>query len=291
MRATQIDGCAHDKQLIVPFAVLLSQKLSPGDAAVLETFVVPRYLSLYGELALEMLIAGNSARILHVGCRTGYPDRRILEQLEGASIVGLDSSLPALELARNKAAVLGDAVDYRVADELPIDLEAELYSHVLTLNPLTTAEERLWLFQAMAELLYAEGQALIGLPLRGSFQELLDLFREYALKNDATEFGEAIEEALAKWPTIESLSDELEGVGLTDVDVEIRQTELAFDTGRSFLEDPVTRLLIIPELRSALDVLDLRLPLEYAREAIDKYWSETQFGLSLNVGCASARKP
>lgn len=271
--------------------MVLSENLSPADAAVMETFVVPRYLHLFGELAVEMLLAGSGARILHVGCRTGYPDRWLVEKLEGATIVGLDPSESAIELARNKAAVHGNVIEYRVTNELPLDLEAELYSHVLALHPLLTAEERRWLFRSIAQLLYSGGQALIGLPLRGSYQEVLDLFREYALKHDEPEFGDTLEEALAASPTIESLSDELERAGLEDIDVEIRQTELVFDTGRAFIEDPVTRLLIVPELHRLLEVPDLTRPLAYARDAIDKYWSETQFGLNLNVGCASARKP
>ena len=85
-----------------------TDKLSPADAAILETFVVPRYLSLFGELAQQMLLVGESARIIHLGCRTGYPDLKIYEHSDGADIVGIDSSLPALELARNKAQVMGD---------------------------------------------------------------------------------------------------------------------------------------------------------------------------------------
>jgi SAM-dependent methyltransferase len=271
--------------------LVLSEKLSPADAAVMETFVVPRYLALFGDLCLEMLLADESARILHVGCRTGYPDRRILERIDGASIVGLDASLPALELARNKAAVLGATIEYRVAHELPTELEADLYSHVMTLHPHVSTEERLWLFRGMAELLYTQGQALVALPLRGSFQELLDLCGEYALKHDDAALTDSLVEAVDFWPTIETLSEELESAGLDDVDVEIRQTELVFDSGRAFIEDPASRLLILPELRTALQIPDLTRPLEYLRDAIDKYWSETKFSLSVNVGCASARKP
>ena len=40
-----------------------------------------------------------------------------------------------------------------------------------------------------------------------------------------------------------------------------------------------------------IGIEDLQKPLEYVRDAIDKYWSEGQLELSLNVGCASARKP
>jgi hypothetical protein len=51
------------------------------------------------------------------------------------------------------------------------------------------------------------------------------------------------------------------------------------------------RLLILPEIRTWMHVEKLDEPLDYLSQAIDKYWSEDKLSLSLNVGCASARKP
>ena len=269
-----------------------TEKLSPADAAVFETFVVPRYLALFGDLAQSMLLFSDAARVVHLGCRTGYPDRQLFEKNDGSSIVGLDPSLSALELARNKAAVLGEVpIEYRLANGYPTELEPESCSHAFSLHPVLSAEGRSLLFAEMQRVLYTRGQALVALPLKGSFQEITDLLREYALKYDEGDFGKAVDEGLVGCPTIETLSDELENAGLDDVDVEIRHTELSFDSGRAFIEDPVSRLLILPELRASLRVDDLTKPLEYVRDAIDKYWSEAKLELSLNVGCASARKP
>jgi SAM-dependent methyltransferase len=272
--------------------VFTTEKLSPADAAILETFVVPRYLSLFGDLLQQMLLLSDSARIVHLGCRTGYPDLKIYENSDGADIVGIDSSLPALELARNKAQVMGDVrIEYRPASDANFEGEEGLYTHALTLHPNVGSDDRIQLMSEMERLLCSGGQALIALPLRGSFQEIADLFREYALKHDDTEFSKAVEAALLARPSIEALSDELEQVGLSDVDVEIRQTSLIFDSGRAFVEDPVSRLLILPEVKAWIGVEDVTKPLSYLRDAIDKYWSEGKLELSLNVGCASARKP
>jgi SAM-dependent methyltransferase len=272
--------------------LVLSEKLSPADSAILETFVVPRYLSLFGDLVLEMMLVGETARVAHLGCRTGYPDLKLYERVDGVDIVGIDSSLPALELARNKAAVLGDVpIEYRVGERLPLELDEGIFTHVFAIHPISSPRDRALLFQEMSRLLCEGGQALVALPLRGSFQEIADLFREYGLKHDDSDFSKAIEAALLGRPSIETLSEELENAGLDDIDVEIRQTQLSFDSGRAFVEDPVSRLLIIPEVRTWLAVNDLQKPLEYVRDAIDKYWSEGKLELSLNVGCASARKP
>jgi len=68
------------------------QRLGPAEAAIFETFVVPRYLSSFGELALEMLADGHDAQVIHVDCRTGYPDRGLALRLAGAYIYGCDPS-------------------------------------------------------------------------------------------------------------------------------------------------------------------------------------------------------
>ncbi len=270
----------------------LSEKLSPADAAILETYVVPRYLARFGETVLEMLISGPEARILHVGCRTGYPDLKLVERVDSAEIIGLDSSLPALELARHKAAVWGDVnIEYRVVDSLPGELEPGIFTHAFSLHPIVTDAGRAELLSAMRWLLCSGGQALLALPLRGSFQEIIDLMREYAVKYGQAEFGKRLDAAWIERPTLETLTDELEAAGFDDVDVELRPFALPFEGGRALLEDAVTRLLILPEIRSWLGAEELRRPLEYVRDAVDKYWSEGKFELSVNVACASARCP
>jgi hypothetical protein len=97
--------------------VIPSEQLSPADAAVLETFVVPRYL---------------------------YPDRQLYERTGRSLIVGVDTSVSALELARNKAAVLGEsAIEYRVSQAVGDDLDAAAFSHVIALHPIVS-ENRKW---------------------------------------------------------------------------------------------------------------------------------------------------
>ncbi len=273
-------------------AVFLSPPLNQADAAVFESFVVPHYLAFFGDMLLGMLLAGSAARIAHLGCRVGYPDRELLERHPGSTIIGIDVSEAALERARHRAHGLpGGSIQYVLGGRVPSALTSQSFSHVMCLHPVAGLESRVALLAEMQRLLYAGGQALIALPLRGSFQEVADLFREYALKQDDGAFGRALEEAVSSRPSLESFSEELEEVGLEDVDIEMRHAELSFDNGRGFLEDPITRMLVIPELQAALPRQDLAAPLEYLRDAIDKYWSEGRFSLTIHAGCASARKP
>lgn len=266
--------------------------LSTADAAVFETFVVPRYVSLFAGLLLDMLLSGEAARVAHLGCRTGYPDLELFERIDSMSLVGVDISLPALELARNKAHARGELdIEYLITEAYPTGLDAGQYSHALSLHPILDESERAELLVEMERVLCPGGQALIAMPMRGSFQEITDIFKEYALKYDDAAFAKSLEAAFRTRPTLESLSEELESVGLTDIDVKLQHKELEFESGRKLIEDPAMRLLILPEIRTWMNVENLDSALDYLSQAVDKYWSEDKLSLSLNVGCASARKP
>ena len=266
-------------------------RLGPAEAAIFETFVVPRYLTLFGELALEMIAESSDAQIVHIQCRTGYPDRGLMMRLPGAHLYGVDGSSHALELARAKAATMpGMVSNYIQADTLPSPLPAGAFSHAITLHPLANPADRGGMLAEFSRLLAPRGQALIAMPLRGSFQEIADLLREYALKYEAEDVSKAVEAAVLLRPSVEMLGAELEEAGFHYVDVELRTHTLKFQSGRDLFEDPIARFLVLPEVRLNLGLAEPDKAFSYVREAIDKYWSEGTFELTVNVGCASGRR-
>jgi SAM-dependent methyltransferase len=212
-------------------------------------------------------------------------------RLPDAHLYGCDPSPSALELARAKAATMAGAVaSYILAEEYPCPLPDAAFSHAMTLHPLPSPEERALVIGELSRLLAPRGQALIALPLRGSFPEIADLLREYGLKQESDDVTKAVEASVLLRPTVEVLGAELEEAGFQFVDVEMRQRTLEFRSARDFFEDPVVRLVIIPELKTTLGLAATDQALAYVRDAIDKYWSEGTFELTLNVGCASGRK-
>jgi SAM-dependent methyltransferase len=266
-------------------------ELDAHEVPVFETFVVPRFLSMFGVVAMEMLIPCERAVIANVGCRTGFPDQVIGRVLPGCTVVGFDASDAALELARTKSALIRDVIfDYRLEGELPLGVPDGSFSHALAIYPLVDQDGRFALVHELRRVLAEGGQALLALPLRGSYQELADLLREFALKHEAPEVARAADAAGLARPTIETLSEVLEECGLEDADVDVRPMTLTYKSGRDFFEDPSARLLVLPELEMLAGTKDLAPALDYVRDAIDRYWSEGEFELSINVGCASARR-
>ncbi|HSN97728.1 MAG TPA: class I SAM-dependent methyltransferase [Candidatus Nanopelagicales bacterium] len=270
---------------------MLGPPLSAADIAALENAVVPRYLSRFGSLLVEMMLPYEPARVAHVGCRGGYPDALVAEKLRGASHVGVDASAAAIEIARARA---GAQASYMVHDgALPAPLPDSGFTHAFTVHPVCRPAPRQALLGELRRLLVPGGQALIALPLRGSFPELHDMGRECALKQDLSNLSAAIDAANAARPTLETIGQELEAMGLSEVEVDVEMISVSFGNGREFLDDPVARLMVIPDLTATVEVDQTvsEALVRYMHEAVSKYWSEGAFELTVNVGCASGRRP
>src|SRR5690606_37688153 len=130
-------------------------------------------------------------------------------------------------------------------------------SHALLIHPPGRHEERQALISEMARLVYAGGQVLIGLPLSGSFPEIIDLLNEYALKFDLAEMELSLEGIAAGGVTEQVVAEELASQGLSDISWEVESATLTFDSGRALLEDPAYQLLIAPQLHDWLQVSEL----------------------------------
>ena len=267
--------------------------LPAEEVALFESQVVPRYYSFFGAVAVPMLLPHPTAAVAHLGCRTGYLDMDIADRLGGCSLVGVDSSPAAVEAAQRRAAnVTNLAANYHVLSAIPTPLPADTFTHALAVHPLCAAEERGRLLAEMRRLVVPGGQVVLSVPLRGSFPEINDMLREYALRQDLPEVGKAVDAAAASRPTIETVVEEFETAGLVDVDVDVQLIAVSFANGKDFLDDPINRLVVTPDTEAVVqaDAAHLEIGLRYVRDAISKYWSEGVFELTVNVGCASGRR-
>jgi SAM-dependent methyltransferase len=272
---------------------MLGPLLTADDADTFETSVVPRYLAYFGSLTAEMLLPCEPAQIAHLGCRTGYPDSVIADKVPHSALFGVDASVPAVELAQAKASLHSEMrATYQVGEALPTALPEGTFTHAFAVHPVCDADGRSKLLAEFRRVLLPGGQAILAIPLRGSFPELNDMIREFALRQDLADLSKAVDTAAASRPTIETVSEEFEDAGLTEVDVDVQLIAVSFSNGREFLDDPIAKLMVFPELRAILPMEEkIMAPcMRYLHDAISKYWSEGVFELTVNVGCASGRR-
>lgn len=259
-----------------------------NEAAVIDTFVVPSYLKLYWEACRGMLLVGEASRVVHLEALTGYPVQEILTLMPNTTGVGVERSEACAQLAAGRTSP--ELFRYLVGESTDTGLEDHSFSHALLMHPLGSKTVRSALFSETARLLYGGGQALVSLPLSRSFPEVLDLIEEFSLKYDDADVTRALQLAAAGRVTVESVSEELENAGFSDIDFEIHNVSISYDSGRAFLEDPSVRYFVTPQVESWLDQLDLASAMEYVGRAIDKYWSEEKMELGVSIAAFSARR-
>lgn len=251
---------------------------------------MPRYLAPFVSIATQMLVPSAPASVIVIGSRAGVETSLIAERLPDASLKGLEVSEASMHRASSRQVPV--ASSFEVLRGPPTKLPDRGFTHALAVHPMCVRATRRELLVDMRRLLVAGGQGVLALPLRGSFPEIVDMIREYALQRDLPKLAEAVEIGATNRPTPETISDELEAAGFDDVEVDVQLLGVRFESGREFVHHPVFELMVAPDTRAALDLapavaLDA---LAYARAAILKYWSEGEFELTVNIAAASGRR-
>ncbi len=258
-----------------------------SEVAVFETSVVPRYLSLFGTAAVGAVLKTPGARVCHLGCRTGYPDAELFSVLGDAHFYGVEENEFALELARVKARALpGLIAEYRRFEGVVSPYPKGAFSHAITLHPSRSSTAAR--IDELGRIVAPNGQAIIALPLRGSFVEVYDLLVEYFCKEKSDEHRRTAEQAALEWPTEDTLRDQFEGAGFEHVEVVTHSHAVTFSSGIDFVLDPITRRVLLPEIQR--DLRHLEAPLGYVRQAIDTYWASQAFDLTVRVGLVTGRR-
>ena len=263
------------------------------DVAALASEVLPKYLCFFANLAIDRLILAPRAAVGAMGVLGSAVVDGVSERLPSAVIQCFEPSIAGVRAAVDRTSSASNTIEVEALATLPIQRPDSSFTHVIAVHPIIGRAERILLTRELFRVLVPGGQMLLTLPLRGSYPEIADMLREFALKHDSTEMGEAVEIGAHARPTPETLSEELDEAGFWDVDVDVELLSVPFDTGRDFALHPLFRLIVAPEISALLGLPENEVgpAIEYAKLAIQNYWSEGQFDLTVNIGCVNARKP
>ncbi len=269
---------------------MAAPSLDPEFESVLayDAAFVPRYAQRFGERLVTSLYLPPRANVLDVACRTGYPSVPVLDLARDGRVIALDADPRYLELARARAgAELGRRIFFKQGPPQPLRFGDEIFTNVLGNLIDRASADRPALYPEALRVLQPGGQAVFTLPLRGSFLEVADLFREVALRFDLGRVAERVEQYVATLPTAESLQNELESHGFVRVEVKSWDFTLEYVSSRDLFDDPVIHAATLPEWRwCAEGSTDPEGVLAHVRHGVDTYYQGRRFMLSVRGGCA-----
>lgn len=264
-------------------------------ARVYDTEILPIWAERFGRLLLAEARVPSNAMVLNVACSTGYPALELLDMMDGGRIIAIDASSALLDVARSKSEGLsGKRIFYRTeGNKDRLSFDSDVYD--LTFTNLGLREIDSPPQVALAELARVTapgGQVMVTLPLRGTWAEFLDIYREVLTKHDRHDTLQALGEYEDTLPEPEVAIEWLEAAGLKDVDLVVEEFSLLFKSSREFFFAPVIEFGPLRSWkRLAGKGQEMQDIFWFIKESIDAYFGERAFSVTVVAGCLVGRKP
>src|ERR1041384_6502410 len=200
-----------------------------------------------------------------------------------------------LAAARRKVAVLGPLakkVYFRTESAVPkLSFADDVYDLVvcnLGLGDMPSVEIAL---RAFARVAKPGGEVRCTLPLAGTFQEFHDLYREVLVKHDKHDALDRLDLHIARYPTYDHAESCLAAAGLTG-SIELEEFSLLFRSAREFFFAPVIEYGPLADWKVvAGGGQEMQDVFWYIKEAIDAYFGDRPFHLTVKAGLVVGKKP
>jgi len=257
-------------------------------AKLYDAEILPAYAARFARLLLERVTPQAAARVIEVGCATGAMTRELARRFRADShVTALDES--AAFVAEARAKIQADRQPHaRVAFvaqpgvPLRLPIEAGAADHVVSNLTIATCSDPPAAVREAARLLAAGGQLTITAPLRGSWSEFLDLFRDVLADAGKAARVAAVDRYVRALPDGDAVASWLQNAELTGVEVTVDRWEILFRSAREFFFAPLVAQGPLPVWKKLAgggdDMQDIFF---FTKEAIDTYFRDRPFAVTV----------
>lgn len=213
-------------------------------AKVYDTEIRPHWEDQFVPFLMESFPAElpPKSSLLEIGCASGRLTSEIITRLPpGCRLIVVEDNRDLLERVRKN--VSGEdrkRVFFKKEPPDKLSFADGTFEGILSGGFPPSFDLRAALKEA-TRLLAKDGFLLMGAPLQGSFQELLDVFREVLEKEDLIPFQEELDRHCARLPDRLAANRMLIEAGLAECRVESREYQVKFNQGIQLLEAPLVR--------------------------------------------------
>lgn len=213
-------------------------------AKVYEQEVVPGWEERFAPFLLEAFPESlpPKCQLLELGCTTGRLTQEIVRRLPPQGrLIAVDDNYQLIEQARLKIAESDRRrVFFKKEAPLEVSFAAGTFDGVLGAG--AEGPGRLGeILKRVGPLLRSDGFLLLGTVLQGSFQELLDIFREILEKEDLVPAQLAFDQFCRGFPDRAAALRLLTEAEFLSPRVRTRESSIQFPSGLALLQSPLVR--------------------------------------------------
>jgi len=267
-------------------------------AKLYDAEILPTYAARFARLLMRRLPVRPGARVVEIGCATGALTCELARRFgEGSELTALDESSAFVAEARTKIEDTPGSharVTLVAQPGIPLKLPVETGAADGVVSNLTVAgcaDPPAGVREAV-RLLAPGGRLVITAPLRGTWAEFLDLFRDVLVDSGKEAAVMAVDRYTRSLPDGDVVAGWVRAAGLVDVEVTVGRWEVLFRTAREFFFAPLVARGPLPLWkRLAGPGEDMQDVFFFTKEAIDTYFRGRAFPITIVGAVARGRKP
>ncbi|HET6280637.1 MAG TPA: methyltransferase domain-containing protein [Polyangia bacterium] len=263
-------------------------------ARVYDTEVWPLFGQHFAQMLLRSIKPRPRAAVLEVGAATGATTAELLRRFDGQSRITAVDQAPLIALARRRleADAKAAARATLVPGSLPLPFPAASFDVVLSHPTVGDETAPADLVAELARVLRPGGQLSAGFLLRGTWTEFLDIYRDVLEENKKADSLTALGDYINALPDGEAAARLLEQAGLEKVEVSVQRWELLFKSAREFFFAAAIELGPLSRWKQMAgrgeEMQDIFF---FVKEAIDAYFADGAFAVTVVAGCVKGWKP
>lgn len=263
-------------------------------AKVYDTQVLPVWTKPFGELLMKDFPFPKQGQVLDVTCGTGFPGLDLLKQFnQETRLIAIDERSVLLDRARRKAADSDlSGVFFRTETALPrLSFAANVYNVTYSNLGLAEMPNRVGALADYCRVTVPGGEVRCTLPLKGTYHEFYDLFRQVLAELKNRDGQGRLAEHLRQYPTKEEALTLLKKASLENPRVETTTFELSFASAKEFFfapaidHGPLAAWKKIAGKTEAMQKAFFRL-----KELIDEHCEKEDFKVTVHAGCLIGTK-
>ncbi len=263
-------------------------------ARLFDDEILPIWSRRFSKMILRQLSLPEKPMVLDFCCATGDLTLEVTRRMEGKGrIIAIDPSSALLDVARQKAGELSGRTIFFRTESFGgrLAFADDVYDCVLSNAAVLLFEDPGKLIREFARVTAPGGTVLVTCPLAGTYREFFDIYREVLTKSDAHELLDRLEAHVAEIPTPETMLSWFEDAGLPNVTLEKEEFSLLFKSAREFFFAPVIEFGPLSKWKDlAGKGNSMQEIFWHIKEAIDAYFGDRAFEITVVAGCFCAAK-
>jgi ubiquinone/menaquinone biosynthesis C-methylase UbiE len=245
----------------------------------------------FAALVEEHIKLPKVGRALYVAAGTGGHALALQARAgQKLKLLGVDENDECLELARAKAVVLHQEIEFQREDLKALSFNDDRFDLALADMSLTASGDLKPMLSEMVRVAKPKATVAWWLPTAFSFGEFFSIYWEALLRAGLEERGAEVERLITDLPTISDVENQAHQAGLDSVTSTTTVEEFDYESGEQFLASPLITDFLIPGWLQPLPESERERVVQELAQIIDEERHGGKFSLTLKATLTVGKK-